>query len=74
MDTFKYFLFSPMFGSTFPVILIGGIILAFIVLLMVGQSLIEDVKCRNVSMLYFDAFMLVYSLMSLILFVILLCS
>ena len=63
-----------MFGSTFPVILIDGIILAFIVSLMAGRSLIEDIKCRDVSMLYFDAFMLVYSLMSLILFVILLCS
>jgi len=63
-----------MFGSAFAMILIGGIILAFIVLLMVGQSLVEDIKCRDASMLYFDAFMLVYSLMSLILFVILLCS
>jgi len=61
-----------MFGSTFPVILIGGIILAFIVSLMVGRSLIEDIKCRDVSMIYFDAFMLVYSLMSLILFIALL--
>ncbi len=57
----------------FAVILIGGIVLAFVVLLMVGRSLIEDIKCKDVSMLYFDAFMLVYSLMSLILFVILLC-
>ena len=58
----------------FAVILIGGIVLAFVVLLMVGRSLIEDIKCRDASTLYFDAFMLVYSLMSLILFVILLCS
>jgi len=61
-----------MFGSTFPVILIGGIILAFIVSLMVGRRLIEDIKCRDVSMIYFDTFMLVYSLMSLILFIALL--
>ena len=65
---------SPMFGSAFSVILIGGIILAFIVLLMVGRSLIEDIKRRDASMLYFDAFMLVYSLVSLILFIILLCA
>ena len=58
----------------FAVILIGGIILAFVVLLSAGRSLIEDIKCKDASMLYFDAFMLVYSLMSLILFVILLCS
>ena len=63
---------SPMFGSAFSVILIGGIILAFVVLLAAGQSLIEDIKCRDVSMIYFDAFMLVYSLMSLILFIALL--
>jgi len=56
----------------FAVILIGGIIPAFIVSLMVGRSLIEDIKCRDVSMIYFDAFMLVYSLMSLILFIALL--
>jgi len=61
-----------MFGSAFSVILIGGVILAFIVLLMAGRSLMEDIKCRDVSMLYFDAFMLVYSLISLILFMALL--
>ena len=61
-----------MFGSAFSVILIGGIILAFIVLLMAGRSLIENIKCRDASILYFDAFMLVYSLMSLILFIALL--
>ena len=61
-----------MFGSTFPVILIGGIILAFIVSLMVGRSLIEDIKCKDAGMIYFDAFLLVYSLMSLILFIALL--
>jgi len=56
----------------FAVILIGGIVLAFVVLLVVGRSLIEDIKCKDASMLYFDAFMLVYSLMSLILFIALL--
>jgi len=61
-----------MFGSAFSVILIGGIILAFIVLLLAGRRLVKDIKCRDVSMIYFDAFMLVYSLMFLILFIALL--